>query len=152
MNYKINNIFTTIIAISILSGCDFNLGEPIGTTKSIEFNELNESIKIEAKAWGLAGNHETVTISNEESTITFHVTEIYYKKVGVDSLIIHVASSSFNKKIGKWSSPVTLIFQELKNYDEVQDYCLNYKEYGLSKISVYSPDRDCVPEVLPLAN
>lgn len=115
----------------------------------VEFPVHNETIFIQAKAWGLAGNHEEVKISNISLGNTalcntakcrcmlFYTDEVYYRKENEDSLIIHVSKSSFPKSTYCLKSGVHISVNSIKGYDNVLHYKLHYKDYGLTRVSVY---------------
>jgi hypothetical protein len=48
-----------------------------------------------------------------------------------------LGASTISETPKSFSAPIKIIQIELKNYDEVKDYEMNYKKYGLSKVSVY---------------
>lgn len=113
----------------------------------IDFEELNEKVYIKTKMWGLVGNHSEILLStlpfnntheeyNKETQFVFiNSTELYYQKKGVDSLLLYVDYKSEIPQ--KLTTKIKIKQIELKNFDEVKDYEVNYEKYGLSKISVY---------------
>lgn len=113
----------------------------------INYDELNQKINIRAKAWGLAGNHEEITLclsprdeqtsSSSDDCIRFYASEIYYKKAGSDSLLVYVDASAVPKDHKNFLGPIKIVVTELKNGDEVLDYATNYEKYELSKATIY---------------
>lgn len=129
----------------VLKAVDVDM-EPSVNNYVIEFNEINEKVYVSARAWGLAGNHEeiilsTSPISNEhrayskDECFIFYTSEVYYTKKGVDTLLIYVDYKS--KAPPNLSTKIKIEQIELKDNAEIQDYKKNYKNYGLSKVSVY---------------
>jgi len=114
----------------------------------IEFDELNEKAYFSARVWGITGNHEEIILSTspisndhkaylKDECFIFYTSEVYYKKKGLDTLLIYAGSSSIADHPKNQSTQIKIIPVALKNYNEVKDYKKNYKEYGLSKISAY---------------
>ena len=121
---------------------------PSVSSHVIEFEELNQKVYLRAMSWGISGNHNEVILSTnpvEPSTrkseegkdYIFYTSEVYYKKQGIDTLLVYAESSSIGKRPNNFSGSINVVPVELKTYSEVQDYEKRYKEYGLSKISVY---------------
>lgn len=119
-----------------------------GNKYVINFNELNENVYFYAESWGVSGNHEEIILSTEpinenreyskDKDFIFYTSDVYYKKKGVDTLIVYAGSSSIGPYPKDLKTSIKIIQQELKNYDEVRDYDNNYKKYGLSKVTVYT--------------
>jgi hypothetical protein len=113
----------------------------------IAFEELNSKLYIRAKSWGMSGNHKEILLSSfpleenkqcsKDECFVFYASEIYYKKEGTDTLLIYAGASAISEAPKNFSTPIKIKQIELKNYDEVKDYEINYKKYGLSKVSVY---------------
>ena len=129
----------------VLKAVDVDM-EPSVNNYVIEFNEINEKVHISARAWGIGGNHEeiilsTSPISNEhrayskDECFIFYTSEVYYTKKGADTLLIYVDYKS--KAPIKLSTKIKIEQIELKDNAEMQDFKNNYKNYGLSKASVY---------------
>ncbi|MCH5598096.1 hypothetical protein [Niabella ginsengisoli] len=106
---------------------------------------MNQKIKIEARTWGLAGNHEEISIFqiNEINPggvnvkQTFYTNELFYRKRGQDTLQIFAPSSSYKKEYLHRIGNVVLDINPLKRYDQVREFNSKYKEMGLNRISVY---------------
>lgn len=112
----------------------------------VDFEKLQEKIYIRAKSWGVAGNHEeiilaTSPIENENREYSkdrgyvFYSSELFYKKKGIDTLLVYVDYRSKEPK--NLPSQIKIVQIELKDTKEIKDYEENYKKYGLSKVSVY---------------
>lgn len=112
----------------------------------IYFEEVGETLYIRASTWGLAGNHQEIIIANSPNNNT-HVeyykdrqivyldnTELYYKKVGSDTLEIYVGMPA---EIPKGFTSKVKVKQFKLDFDEARRCADHYKEYGLSKVSVY---------------
>ncbi len=114
----------------------------------IEFPELSEKIYVRAKVWRLAGIHgeiimSTSPIDKERQSIKgedviFYTTDIYYKKRGVDTLIVYMDTNSIAKLPNDLKTPINVIPVGLKNNSEIQDFKKNFKKYGLEKNSIYN--------------
>jgi hypothetical protein len=109
--------------------------------KTIALNNFKPVLFFKAKNWGIAGNHEEITLSfsdsepaNKEKDYIFYTTEIFYKIEKNNSIVIYAAQSSISEPIIK-NPDVKL--KVLKNADEIKDYNINYQKYGLQKISIY---------------
>jgi hypothetical protein len=144
-------IFFFIIAFLIfLLNSFLSKFDPKVDIEIVKYNEIDESIYIKAKAWGLAGNHNEILISTDLlendndcskencECMIFYASELYFKKVGKDSLIVYVGASTLPLEKGCLKSQVKVLVKEIKSYNEVQDYSKYYEDYGLSKVSVYS--------------
>jgi hypothetical protein len=114
----------------------------------IEFNDLKEKVYISANVWGLTGDHEMIVLSStpinnptssidKEMYYIFYTSEVYYKKIGNDTLVVYAPSSSISLPSKKIFNSIKIVLNELQDYDQVRDYRFNYKNYKLSKISAY---------------
>jgi len=113
----------------------------------IDFDSLGESIYIRARAWGLAGNHEEIILSNEpiqnrhleyfhdKQFIFLSLTELFYKKINADTLEVYVDHKS--EEPPKFQSKVKIKQIELKDVDNASDMNANPEKYGLRRVSVY---------------
>ncbi|WP_156166718.1 hypothetical protein [Pedobacter sp. BMA] len=106
----------------------------------IDLGDKNRSLFIRAKVWGVAGNNVEIVLSKSNSKLTdkaedyvFFTSEIFYK-VGKDTVILYAPESSISEPDAK-IQPVRV--NNLKTADEIRDYKINYKKYGLERISVY---------------
>ena len=112
-------------------------------TKTLILSFTNEKkIYVRTKVWGISGNHEEivfsetpVTIPNKETDYIFYTNEVLYK---TDSDVLTIYAPLCN--VDELPTPfkgVKVIFNGLKTTNEISDYSINYKKYGLQKISVY---------------
>ena len=135
------------IYLFVLNAVDVDM-EPSVNSQTVVFDELEEKVYLRAMAWGIAGNHNEVILSTEpiepetrksekRKDYIFSTTEVYYKKQGVDTLLVYAEASFIGKPPGNLSDKIKIVPMKLNTYDESLDYQKNYKEYGLSKISVY---------------
>jgi len=100
-----------------------------------------KKIYIQARVWGIAGNHEEIVFSetpiktpNKERDYIFYTSEVFYE-VNKNTLTIYAPLSG--KSIPATSfKDVVVIFNGLKKADEIRDYNKNFQEYGLQRISV----------------
>ncbi|CAA0208121.1 conserved hypothetical protein [Tenacibaculum maritimum] len=112
----------------------------------VKFSKINQKLYFKSKAWGLAGNNEKIILStnkgdvkakaNKEEDYIFHTTELYYKQKGKDTLVIYVNESSVSIPTS-FQSPILVVIKGLKNSKELNEYELNYKKYGLVKVSTF---------------
>src|SRR5688572_12745009 len=130
-------VFTIFI---VFPGCWCNDSGPdldtlVSNIDSVEF-ENERTIYLLAKEWGLAGNHEQLSIysSNSPDTIIIHTSKAYFKKAGNDSLVVYAPESLIPDDIRSNIGNVKVNLIGLRSYDEIQDYDARYREYGLIKI------------------
>lgn len=108
----------------------------------IDFKEIGKKAFLQARVFGISGNHEEIVLSEKEIELTnkkkhyvFYTSEIYYKIDGQCEITIYTPTS-YSEPIEKFSVfKVNLV--KLLNYDEIEKYRRKYKEYGLQKINVY---------------
>ncbi len=113
-------------------------------------NETNRSIKLgneknpfflRAKIWGITGNHEEIVLSqsdsrwsDKEKDYIFYTSEVFFK-VEKDSIIfLYAPESAIGEPLTKIKN-VKII--GLNDADSIKDYNINYKKYGLQRLSVY---------------
>lgn len=100
-----------------------------------------EKVYVRAKVWGVSGNHQEIvfsenpiTIPNKDKDYIFYTDEVLYK---IDKNSLSIFAPQSGKNIPKLLfSNIEVIFKGLKNSAEISDYSMNYKKYGLEKISV----------------
>ena len=134
------------IYLFVLKSVDVDM-EPHVSNQTIDFEELGEKVYIRAKSWGFTGDHTEILVSTspinnphleyeKDKQFTFLSSpELYYQKKGVDSLFLYVYHKSEVPK--NLTTQINIQQIELRNAKEIADYERNYKEYGLSKVSVY---------------
>jgi hypothetical protein len=111
---------------------------------TIDFSENGHQINIIARVWGIAGNHEEITIlSGHESNINdsmakqiFYTSEIFYKK-DKNTLLVFAPFSSYNKDVLQTIDNVKIEVHPLYTADDIQRYNDNYGKMGLKRVSVY---------------
>lgn len=109
-------------------------------TEIITFANGNK-IYVEAKAWGITGNHEQIIFSETPISIAdkqihyiFYTSEVFYKMGNDNTVVIYATESSISEPINKTPH---IIVRGLKSADEIRNYNANYKNYGLERISIY---------------
>lgn len=110
----------------------------------VRFQQLDETLYIEPRAWGLAGNHEQILIKTDSTKraydqgqdYAFVSDEIYYRHTA-DSLIIYAPSDAIMPPPAQWRSKVVVFCNGLEDYDKVMEYRKNFTQYGLQRVSVY---------------
>ena len=109
---------------------------------TIVYEEVDQCIFVKSIMWGLLGNHYRIFFSDtdhtypEERDVIFYDSEIFYKSNGIDSLYIYKPSNirkpEENRQLGKVK--VTTI--PVVNGTQWDNYKRNFKNLGLSRISV----------------
>ena len=143
-------MFFKILPLALLFSCNApdKANSFIGGNSSeaiLNFAIVNQKIKIKARTWGLAGNHEEISVFqineiNPDGIIikqTFYTDELFYRKRGLDTLQIFAPGSSYNKEFLHRIGNVTLDIHPLKTNAQVLELNSKYKEMGLHRISVY---------------
>lgn len=135
-----------IFSLLILNySCNQSIENEMNATEQIftlDFETVPNSFYLRTRVWGITGNHEEIfltknkslSISDKKTDYIFYCSEIFYTQKN-DTLIIHAPKSAISKPIESFSE-ITVIIKSLANYDEIKDLNLNYKKYGLNKISV----------------
>jgi hypothetical protein len=110
---------------------------------SLKFPERNTDILIEARIWGISGNHEIITVKDANRNVLdssqiqiFYTSEIYYSRKGANTLVIYTPESSFKTLLDSISN-VKLEVVAIDNYYTINDLSQTYKSRGLSKLSAY---------------
>lgn len=121
--------------------------EPLETNYTISFEGTNDTLYINAKAWGITGNHEMITLSTTKPTdnrgiynqkgrlYDFHTTDLFYKKAEENTLTIYVSEHSIDS-IAKNTSDISVIIEPVST-EKLEDLRENYMDYGLGMISIY---------------
>jgi hypothetical protein len=138
-------IFGAISLLTISAVKDLDMKSFINE-QIIDFKELDSKVYLRGRVWGLAGNHEEIIISTSPidksrkpiigKDYIFYYSEIYFKRQGLDTLVVYAESSSIAKIPENLSSPIKVIISELKTYDKVKDFQINYRNYGLTKFNI----------------
>lgn len=123
----------------------FNKLDGLESTRIIHFDKLKIEFKIQAKTWGLAGNHEEIYVTSSESsetdsqcdTLLFYSDQLFYKAIEPDTLIIYVKYSSFSETTPKLCSKVNIKIVDLKYFDGIKQMENSFHEHGLERISIY---------------
>ena len=124
-----------------LWGCD-----PQINYQTVHFPESNSNIYMSARAWGLTGDHEEVRLCTEQinfcesfennECITFSTDKIFYRKENPNSLHIYAVSSRISKDQSKRLGQISIVFDELKNYDQINDLENNHEKRGIAMIAI----------------
>jgi hypothetical protein len=122
---------------------DFYMSEKENST-TIVCEESGNKLLIRARAWGLAGNHEEIVVSEKNDDgltqsnqkLVIYAPKIYYKITKDCKLIIYAPSPSFTTpKITISDIEISII--GLKNYDEIMEIDKNYKQIGLKRFGIF---------------
>lgn len=132
-----------LLLLMLLLSCDKQKGELLINKDVVEV-EGGNLLFISAKSWGLAGNHEEITISldsivelpsDNKQHYIFYTDEIYYC-VQNKRLKVFAPKSSINIP-NNFKLKQYIDVSGIDNSGELKDYRLNYKTKGLKKISVF---------------
>lgn len=126
------------------TGCNDSFNE-IGKSKhkSYVINFEFDSVYVKSSLWGLTGDHMQIVFSSQPfnlaqfdsaSTFTFFEPVVYYKKVK-DTLELYPTMKAQIPL--SFSSKIVVKQNVINKLHEINDYKLNYSQYGLTKISVY---------------
>lgn len=117
------------------------------TTRKLLFKETNKVLYVETAYWGLAGNHNEISISeisfdekkvpDKQTDYIFYTSEIFYNKDEKNTIYIFAPQSGKNIPEIPFKN-IEVVFKGLKTADEIKDYDKNYAKYGLEKISIYN--------------
>lgn len=112
---------------------------------TIEFPEINSRLILEARAWGIAGNHEQTRImpegalSDSSNTQFFATAEIFYRKEGKNTLVIYAPSSSLINQLDS-IGPVKIRIVPLLNRDSLVNLGRTYAGRGYMRLSAYDDE------------
>ncbi|MFR9166173.1 MAG: hypothetical protein ACLVKO_08175 [Dysgonomonas sp.] len=116
--------------------------QPITNSIPLYFEDVNQTIYIKTKVWGLMGDHSCIFISDkddnysiENKDILFENTILYYKIQYPDSLLIFLPSKSYSEErnINKILGDIKIIITEYKA-SKNEKYKKDYEKMGLKKI------------------
>jgi hypothetical protein len=145
-------------ALTVAVGCFFYkfYFKPIQNFQPKEYNkieilsfpELNEQVFFKAKIWGISGDNNAIVVTTQSQTTIanletdkdyiFYSSELFYKKVGKDSLFIYVNASSITSKKPKiFSQKIKEIIVPLKTQEENLKFNAKYKEMGLIRVAAF---------------
>ena len=120
-------------------------------TETIDFSNEND-IYVRAMAWGLAGNHNVIALSDKPfypekrkvihgEDIVFYTTELYYKKINDTCLSVAVSNSSLHDGNPDKLNGIRINFHYLKSYDDILKFDKEYKTLGYNKICIYDSNK-----------
>lgn len=123
---------------------DFMPAKENGTT--INLGGTNKPVFLRAKVWGVSGNHEEIVLSESNKPTSdkkvdyiFYTSDVYYKSDS-NSITLYSPESSISEPVSGFSSVIVNV-KGLKSTEEMKDYEVNYKKYGLKRISVYDDQK-----------
>lgn len=142
------NVFFYLMTLMLVS-CNNDISNFREEVHVVPFDEVGEKIYFKSKKWGVSWDHEETVLSNliidknfeinKDRDFVFYTSNLFYKKVGDDSLLVYVSYSSIPKESpSSFSSKIKVKILELRSSEEVADYDLNYRKYGLVRISLSS--------------
>lgn len=106
---------------------------------AINLKGTSNPVFFRAKIWGVSGNHEEIVLSESNKPITdkerdyvFYTSDVYYKTEEIGTITLYAPESSISEPVNKFSNIIVKI-KELKSTDEMNDYEMNYRKYGLKK-------------------
>jgi hypothetical protein len=113
----------------------------------LEYPERKTNISIVAKIWGVSGNHEMTTICevkgkkvDSSQAQIFYTSEIYYRAISDDSLLVYAPESSFLTMLDSIGS-VKLKVIPIRNAANLDNLAKNYQSKGLLRLSAYDKKR-----------
>ena len=143
---KIRIIFIGIIVliIGLLFYC-YNSSQNLKMTSEVKmilsFDDMDKKIFVNAKSWGISGNHEEITLSEREKTLPdknmdyiFYTSEIFYKMESGGRLIIYAPKDAVSEPLKKFKDVV--VINRLTTAEEIKEYNKHFRKYGLKKISM----------------
>ena len=143
---KIRIIFIGIIVliIGLLFYC-YNSSQNLKMTSEVKmilsFDDMDKKIFVNAKSWGISGNHEEITLSEREKTLPdknmdyiFYTSEIFYKIEPGGRLIIYAPKDAVSEPLKKFKDVV--VINRLTTAEEIKEYNKHFRKYGLKKISM----------------
>ncbi len=135
-------LLTILFVFGIYINNKLSRFDPLIETTIIHFPRINKNVYFTAKAWGIAGNHEEIILSenksseiNKKKDYVFYTPELYYKNEN-EKLSIYVTKNLTNLPVEKFNQ-IEIEIIDVKTADELQDFKRNYKSYGLKKITAY---------------
>jgi hypothetical protein len=119
--------------------------QPRVNYQTLPFPELDATIYMSARAWGLTGDHEEVRLCNtpidfrtplnSNNCLVFYTNEMFYQKNALNKLRIRVNSSSIPRDQQNQLGPIRVEIDELKHGDQIKNLELNYDKFGLYSIA-----------------
>jgi hypothetical protein len=106
----------------------------------ISYETIDETIFINKSSWGVSANHNEIHVSSSglgDEKIIIYSTELYYKKIGQDSLIIFANDSSIPKSIPRLNTFVKIGIKGIQSNKKYENIEFDWKDYGFEKVSVY---------------
>ena len=150
MKQLLLTIFKLIFVTTIFAGCNSgnqnnSLLDGNENQVIVNFPETGQKLKIVARVWGIAGNHEEISILlNSGSSIndtvvkqTFYTSELFYNKKDKNTLLVFAPLSSYKDDVTQMIAGVKIEIHSLINANEIKRYNNNYKKMGLRRVSVY---------------
>ena len=75
----------------------------------LSFDDMDKKIFVNAKSWGISGNHDEITLSEREKTVPdknmdyiFYTSEIFYKIESGGRLIIYAPKDAVSEPLKKF--------------------------------------------------
>lgn len=134
--------------VYILGSLNSALSEwsPAPNEYTIRFKDVDETVYVRARTWGLAGNHQEIILANspivnedlaydkDRQLVYLDNSEIFYKMISSDTLEIRAGMLTV---IPKNFSQKVRIRQVKLNHEEEQRLSEDYADYGFTKVTVY---------------
>ncbi len=119
--------------------------------ETINFSNKND-VYVRAMAWGLAGNHNVIALSDEPfypegrkvihgEDIVFYTTELYYKKINDTCLSVAVSNSSIHDENPDNLNGIMINLHKLKSSDDILKFDKEYKSLGHNKICIFDSNK-----------
>jgi hypothetical protein len=108
---------------------------------SITLGKVKNPLFLRAKIWGIAGNHEEIILSqsdsrwsDKEKDYIFYTSEVFFKVEKDSAITLYAPESDISEPL--IGLPNVKIIG-MNDADSIKDYNINYKKYGLQRLSVY---------------
>ena len=92
----------------------------------LSFDDMDKKIFVNAKSWGISGNHDEITLSEREKTVPdknmdyiFYTSEIFYKIESGGRLIIYAPKDAVSEPLKKFKD-VVVVINRLTTAEEIK--------------------------------
>lgn len=101
-----------------------------------------KEIYVRATYRGITGDYEEIvfsetpiTVPDKEKDYVFYTDEVFYK-ISDNTLNVYACDCDTSEPKTTFKG-VNIILNDLKTSSQIKDYSVNYKKYGLEKMSIY---------------
>jgi hypothetical protein len=145
-------VLLLVSIVVLIPNCYYFYASQIVEVKRLNYKTLNQQVYLRARTWGLAANHDEITISqypfrpkdrsNRSGDIVLYSDEVFFKLVGGDSLLLYINASAIGKGTKAYSliGNVKVIIYPVHGYCDTLDIKNNYARIGLERLSTFRDD------------